>query len=228
MMPADATDRRGLQLSISPRWLTVRFDSEHSVLSSAIVGGGCRRTRDVTWHQVRDCDLTPDVDPVRLLAQRLAARGLSNSVGLLTSRDLARYVTSESRYEAVSAQVVATVGLSNALRVGDLPAEHPAAGTINILCRISEPLSETGLIEALSLIAEARTLAMLEAGLQSRRSGLPATGTGTDCIVAAAPVARRTTPYAGKHTAIGHVVGAAVTEALRRGIAAWVAEQRPD
>jgi len=227
-MPTPAANRRELQLAIGPQWLTVRFDREHSVLSSAIVGGGFRRTREVTWHEVRDRDLTLSVDPARLLARRLAARGLSNSVGLLTSRNLSHHVTSESRYDAISAQVVATVGLSNALRVGDPPGAHPAAGTINILCRISEPLMETGLIEMLSLIAEARTLAMLEAGLGSRRSGLPATGTGTDCIVAAAPVARRRTRYAGKHTAIGHVVGTSVTEALRRGIAAWVAEQRPD
>ena len=87
------------------------------------------------------------------------------------------------------------------------------------------PLREA--IEASSLVAEARTLALLEAAVVSRRSGRPSTGTGTDCIVVASPLGRRKTPFAGKHTEVGHVVGAAVSDAVRRVVAARLAEQPP-
>jgi adenosylcobinamide amidohydrolase len=73
---------------------------------------------------------------------------------------------------------------------------------------------------------EARTLAVREGGVPSRRSGAPTSGTGTDCLVlawrtaGAAPLL----PYAGKHTAAGHVVGRAVGEAVAAGVAAWLVE----
>jgi adenosylcobinamide amidohydrolase len=214
-----------VKITLAPRWLIVRFDRDHEVLSSAIVGGGARRTRIVAWHEVRNDELLPTVDPIQLLKRRLAERGLPASVGLLTSRDVGRHVVAERRMQGVSARVVATVGLGNALRVGDPPGVRGRVGTINILCRVSEPLSPEARIEALSVVAEARTLAVLEGSVKSGRTGLMSTGTGTDCIVIASPPGRRPTPYAGKHTAVGSVVGSAVLAAIRRGVAAWVAEQ---
>jgi adenosylcobinamide amidohydrolase len=118
---------------------------------------------------------------------------------------------------AFSARCIATVGLGNALRAGDPPG-RATPGTINLLCRLNLALSPEAQLEALALAAEARTLAVREASVASTRSGLPASGTGTDCIVIAAPRAGEPAAYAGKHTAIGHVIGAAVHEATRRGI----------
>jgi len=214
-----------LELTPSRNWLVVRFASRHEVLSSALVGGGRRRTRTVAWHEVRNAELGPSVDPERLFRTRAAQMRLSGAVGMLTSRSLQRYVTAERGSDRIAAQVVATVGLGNALRVGDPPGLEVPAGTINILCRVSEPLSEEAAIETLSLVAEARTLAVIEASVGSIRSGLPSTGTGTDCIVVASPLGRAKIRYAGKHTEAGHVVGAAVTDALRRGVASWLGEQ---
>jgi adenosylcobinamide amidohydrolase len=89
---------------------------------------------------------------------------------------------------------------------------------------VSGALTEGALVEALAIAAEARTLAILEASLPSRVSGLPATGTGTDCIVVSAAHEGEPAAYAGKHTVVGHLVGLAVTEAVRRGVEAWKAE----
>jgi len=86
-------------------------------------------------------------------------------------------------------------------------------------------VTDEALLEAMSIATEARTASILEAAVPSLRSGLPATGTGTDCIVMATPLAGRREPYAGKHTRIGHVVGAAVAQAVRRGAAEWKAER---
>jgi adenosylcobinamide amidohydrolase len=149
------------------------------------------------------------------------------AVGLMTTRDLASHVDAIARRGELSARCIATVGLGNALRAGDPPGRS-VPGTINLLCRVSVALSPEAQLEALALAAEARTLAVREAGVASTRSGAPASGTGTDCIVIAAPRADGVpgragsaghAGYAGKHTAIGHVIGAAVLDATRRGIA---------
>lgn len=207
------------------RWLVVRLPGPHAVLSWAIVNGGRRTATAVAWHEIREVELFPPVDPARLLAERLAAAGLAGAVGLLTSARLAGRVVAEREAAGVTARCVATVGLGNALRAGDPPGPTARIGTINVLCQLSVPLAEEALVEALSIAAEARTLAVLEAGVASRVSGAPATGTGTDCIVVAAPERPGGARHAGKHTALGHVVAAAVHEAVGRGAAAWIAER---
>lgn len=205
-------------LELAPGWLIVRFASEHATASWAIVGGGMRSTHVVAWHQVRDADLAPATDPGELLRDRLAAAGLPGAVGLLTSRRLDRHVDVTVCHGELAARCIATVGLGNALRAGDPPGPG-RVGTINLLCQLSAPLSPEARLEAMALAAEARALAVCEARIPSTRTGLPASGTGTDCIVIAAPASGGApAAYAGKHTAIGHVIGAAVHEAIRRGV----------
>lgn len=127
----------------------------------------------------------------------------------------------------VSAVAVATVGLSNLLRAGDSPGALAQVGTINVIVWVSCPLTLGARIEALTIAAEARTLAVLDAVLPSRRSGAPATGTGTDCIALLSPLGRasagESAAYAGKHTAMGAVVGRAVHESVAAGVASWTA-----
>jgi adenosylcobinamide amidohydrolase len=207
----------GVALSCSPGWLVARFATEHTTASWAIVAGGLRTAWAVAWLQVREAELPPAVDPRALLGDRLAAAGLRGAVGLMTTRDLASYVDATARHGELSARCIATVGLGNALRAGDPPGRS-VPGTINLLCRVSVALSPEAQLEALALAAEARTLAVREAGVSSTRSGAPASGTGTDCIVIAAPRTDGVAGYAGKHTAIGHAIGAAVLDATRRGI----------
>lgn len=211
---------RTLDLSVAPRWLVARFATEHATASWAIAGGGLGRARAVAWHQIRDAELSLEVDPGALLRERLAAAGLTGAVGLLTSCQLDRYVDVTVRCDEVAARCIATVGLGNALRAGDPPGAG-RVGTINLLCHVDAPLSPEAQLEALAIAAEARTLAVREALVPSTRSGLPATGTGTDCIVIAAPLGGDAASYAGKHTAIGHAIGAAVLDAMWQGIERW-------
>jgi len=219
----DATDPRA-SVSRRERWLIAEFTDPQVVLSWAIVGGGLRRVRTVAWYQVEERELRPPVDPRRFLRQRLEESGMAEAVGLLTSRSLDSYVDVERSYGSWSARCIATVGLGNALRVGDPPGPTGRIGTVNLLCSISGALSANALIEMLSLASEARTAAILEARVPSGVSGLAATGTGTDCIVVSAAADGVALEYAGKHTVVGHLIGAAVTEAMRRGVEVWKAE----
>jgi len=217
-------DRAALSVVRTPRWLVARFGAPHTTASWAIVGGGLGIAGAVAWLRVRDAELPPDVDAAQLLGDQLAAAGLSGAVGLLTTRRLDSYVDATVRHGELAARCLATVGLGNALRAGDPPGEA-TPGTINVLCQLDAPLAPHAQLEALALAAEARTLAVREAAVPSTRTGLPASGTGTDCIVIAAPLGDPAAVYAGKHTAIGHVIGAAVYEATRRGVEHWLRER---
>ena len=205
--------------------LVARFASDERVCSWAIVGGGIRCAPAVVWIQVRDEDLRPPVDARTFLCERLTACDAPGAVGLLTSRAVDTYADVTVAHGDAHARCIATVGLGNALRAGDPPGPTGRIGTINLLCRVSTPLTDEALLEAMSIATEARTAAILGAQIASRRSGEPATGTGTDCIVIASPIAEPRDPYAGKHTRVGHLVGASVFDAVTRAASQWKRER---
>lgn len=218
---------RGARVALTGDVLSVLFDEPYQWVSFAIHNGGIRKASAVAWVGVRNEELSLDLDARSLLAQRLEPQGLGQAVGLLTSRDLDRFVVESVARASTEAYCVGTVGLSNALRVGDPPHEVPEVGTINLLCWCNAPLSELATLEALSIAAEARTAALLEAAFPSRVSGAPATGTGTDCIVVGSPArGSERLDYAGKHTEIGHLLGSVVYRTVARGTAEWLAERR--
>jgi adenosylcobinamide amidohydrolase len=208
------------------RLLVARFARDQRLLSWAIVGGGASHGREVAWCQVKNDELTQEVDAGALLAERLVAAGIPGAVGLLTSSNVGRYVQHTASSEGLEARCVVTVGLGNRLRAGDSPGtpQRPSVGTINLLCAISQPLTERAMIEATALCAEARAVAVLESGVTSLRSGQPASGTGTDCHVMAAPEDGLPLEYVGKHTNAGHLIGHVVLAAVKTGVRAWLAK----
>jgi len=216
-----------MQVTRRRRWLIVDFERPQVMLSWAIHQGGKTNAKTVAWYQVDAGEFGHVTDPKAFLRQKLQAASIPDAVGLLTSANLGAYVETEKISGVLSATCIATVGLSNALRVGDpIRTTVPSKiGTINILCHVSMPLTEEAHLEALSLVAEARSAAVLEADIQSTQTGLQATGTGTDCIVMAAPnIDLDTTEplrYVGKHTEAGHLIGQTVLKAMRRGIDLW-------
>lgn len=204
-------------------WLTVDLGAEMQVLSWAINRPGFVTARNIVWREVRNADLPRDMDVQGWFAAELAARGAQAAVAFLTSRDVRFYEEALVQVGDVEAHCVATVGLSNAERVGHRVDRTGADwGTINIALRLSPGLTQAGLIEALSIAAQARTAAIIEVGLP-----LPAgiaTGTGTDCIAVAAPGGDN--GYAGLHTATGEAAGAAVYRATLAGARLWMREVR--
>jgi adenosylcobinamide amidohydrolase len=220
------------------RALVVGLGGVHEVLSWALVNGGRCRADAVVWREVRPGELGPDSDARRLMRETLVRVGRPDAVGLLTARDVRRFEEEHLERDGVRARCVVTVGLGNALAAGD-PTTTSAttattartrviAGTINVLCAVSAALSEEALLEALALATEARTAALMSACIPSVVSGRAASGTGTDCVVIAAPAARGSQgaplPFAGKHTPCGSAIGAAVHAAVERGVRRWVEE----
>ena len=205
-------------------WLIVEFPRPVQTLSWAVTGGGKTLAQRVVWRQVRHNELNCPMDPADYLAGKLKEENLDNAVGLLTSAKLDEYVYVRKDFGLYWANCVATVGMGNALRVADFPTASNHVGTINVLCQVSVPLSEGAFLEAVSIAAEARTLAVRESEILSFRTQKPATGTGTDCIVIAAPDVPDERKYAGKHTVIGYLIGSSVLEAVRLGIERWTAQ----
>jgi adenosylcobinamide amidohydrolase len=224
-MIAERSSDRSLAVSYVGPWLVARFDLPHAVASWAVVGGGLGEAISVAWRHVEEHELRPPTDAAQWLRARMRDNGLEGAVGLLTSRRLDRWVQAQHVAGGVGANCVATVGLGNALRAGDPPGPFARIGTINILCRVDVALAPAALLEALAIATEAKTAAILESGVASGRSGQPATGTGTDCVVIASPRARSRAPYAGKHTDVGAAIGAAVLDAVRTGASVWKAER---
>ncbi len=222
-----------MKLVLNAPWLDCDLGQEMQVLSWAPHGAGFTRTRRILWRQVRNADLPPGLDVGVWLRAELAQRRALDAVCMLTARDVAAHHFSRAEVGGISVQAVATVGLSNAERVGhrvdrtgrdwnrDLAQEARAIGTINIALHLDAPLSQTGLIEALSIATQARTLAILDAAHALPDGAGLATGTGTDCIAVAAPPG--TNDYAGLHTDIGAAIGKAVLCAVREGAQAWQA-----
>ncbi len=209
-----------MKLVLDPdgRWLVLDLGVQHATLSWAIVNGGRSRASEIVWRGVGKGDWD-SADPTGWFRGELQSRGFPDAVGLLTACDLARYEVETRSEGSLEVQCVTTLGMSNALSAGDPPGPlRSPAGTINTVCIVSRPLSEEAFVEAIALAAEARTAAVLEAQVPSRRSDRLATGTGTDCIVIAAPDAPAEERYAGKHTLLGALLGAAVREATGRAL----------
>ncbi|HTJ10039.1 MAG TPA: adenosylcobinamide amidohydrolase [Candidatus Binataceae bacterium] len=208
---------------IGARTLWVVPDQACRVLSWAPLGGGVRIAHLLANHQIELDDREAMRRPRACLAAVVRAAGYDpqRTVALMTGAEVARAGYALAARAGVIAGAWCTVGFSNALRVGDratVLSSH--AGTINIIVVVNRPLIRAAMVEAVAIATEARALAVLEAGIESVRSGAPATGTGTDCIAIAAPLRAdaRAGRYCGKHTLLGELIGRAVLESCMRAI----------
>ncbi|MDE4146671.1 MAG: adenosylcobinamide amidohydrolase [Pseudophaeobacter sp. bin_em_oilr2.035] len=203
-------------------WIEFDLGAEMQVLSWAVNRPGFVTARRILWREVRNSDLPRDLDVTEWFADELAQSGGSDAVAFLTSRDVRHYCEASATVEGISAHAVVTVGLSNGERIGSrVDYSRRDWGTINVALRLSEGLTQAGLIEALSIVVQARTAAVMDAGFELPGGGGTATGTGTDCVAVAAPVGAN--PYAGLHTATGEAIGKAVYAAVHTGALEWKA-----
>ncbi|MBA4350236.1 MAG: adenosylcobinamide amidohydrolase [Rhodobacter sp.] len=205
-----------IRATLTRPWLIADLPRPMRVLSWAPHRPGYTTARAVAWREVKNADLPRDFDVESWFAREMQA--WPDAVGMLTSRDIGTYHLAEATVDGITATCLATVGLSNAESVGTRRPYHTADwGTINLCTAVDAALTETAQLEALSIAVQARTAAVMEAGLT-----LPtgtATGTGTDCAALACdPGDMR---YAGMHTAIGEAVGAATRRAISAAAADW-------
>jgi iron complex transport system ATP-binding protein len=211
--------------------LVIDLAARRPVVSSAPVGGGFTQAQYVLNHQVpaKPRGASPAApspaccDPsgyLQKIAERLGVTG--NYVGLMTAVPLTQLVTRREEHEDLWVEAFVTVGVTNAVRVGDPGlssgrVQPVAAGTINIILVTNAVLAASAMVEAVQVITESKAATMLAANVPTAK-GLPgATGTGTDAVVVvsgAGPVWR----YCGTHTKMGELIGKAVCGGVREGL----------
>ena len=194
----------------------------YRMISSGVAGGGIGPREWVLNAQVPAA--YSRMDPAVHVAELAAGLGLAgDGVGLLTAASVADVVQREDE----GVRVAATVGLrvptwaaapSGAADGGLVPAWRP--GTINIIVSVPVPLRDAAYVSAVMTVTEAKTQAVLEAGFR-------ATGTATDAVCVAAPVAGEPADFAGPRSLWGARIARAVHSAVHTGAVRYPAKASP-
>lgn len=205
-------------------WLEMPLSQPMQVLSWVLNKPGLIEADRILWREVRNADLPRDFDVETWLDRELEKRGARDVPCFLTSRNIKKFVTHEANVEGITARTVVTLGLSNGERVGTRMAYNGDNwGTINIAVECSLGMTQGAMLEAMSIITQARTTALIDTGPKIHTGQL--TGTGTDCIAVAAPAGSER--FAGLHTPQAEAIGRAVYSAVAEATQQWVTEYGP-
>ena len=212
-----------LEASVLGETLVVSFQCPVQVISWALLNGGLRQgvTHIVNHHTESAAPQEPPGKTLRRIVGRLGLRG--TVIGLMTGADVRRYSFSHASYKDLQAIALATAGCSNLATVGErgnfIEGESwpLCVGTINLIVAVNYRFTHEAMLEALAISTEAKVKAVQEAGLVSRQTSEPATGTGTDCVAIASGSERRY-QICGKHTKWGEMIGRASLEAVRSAV----------
>ena len=117
---------------------------------------------------------------------------------------------------------VATVGLSNARSVLDdadveLGFQCGSTGTVNLVVATNALPTISGRLEAIHIVAAAKTAAFRDVQVRSMKSDRQADVTGTDCVVVGSS-GEIEEDHCGLHTMLGEMIGRAVYMTVSSGI----------
>jgi adenosylcobinamide hydrolase len=213
----------GIAVSIGPEAVVIWSDRPMIAVSSAPVGGGLAEARAIVNLHVQKGDLC--LDPARMLARFARRAGVPNPyVGLLTGAwtDAARQAAA-ARY-GIEVLAVATVGLTNRMAAGLLPAAMPCApSTINVVVVVGAEAEPAALVNAVITVTEVKTRLLGELEVRDAR-GQPVTGTSTDAVVIAATGDGARARFGGPASELGWLVARTAGQALEAGIRRWIEE----
>lgn len=216
-----------LDVQVTAHHCCVRFTRPLDVLSSAILNGG--KTRTLGWLNLRVTGASPTEVALPSPAQTLSVYAdtlnlHSSVVGMMTAASMKSCRMRYVKRDDVFVCCIATTGIANARRAGD-PADSDdwqscqrQWGTINIALFTNAHLSDAAKVEALQLIAEAKTAACHDGDMISPVSGLVATGTGTDASAVFSDPDGLPIDYCGKHVMMGEIIGSLVYDVVQEGI----------
>lgn len=195
--------------------LVRRFDEPVRALSSASVGGGFS---EPDW--VLNIRVPHDYSRTDLgeHAATIAARHdlLGTGIAMFTAVD----VTREQRACVEGASVSATVGVTRPTWAADPGAGHGHwPGTINLIAQLPVALEPAAMVQALLAMTEAKTQALLEAGV-------PGTGTASDAITLVCSVTGPEHSFGGVRSTWGHRLAMATHSAVHQGLATHPGQSR--
>lgn len=208
----------------------ISLPQAYRVLSSAELNGGLVSHANHLLNLKVECcpnnHASCHQSPQKAL-QHFATHTLSlpnTTIGMMTAASMHSLRIFSQTLESVMITVALTTGLTNARRAGD-PADYPhlfeknlPQGTINIFVMIDSPLQDKTMVEALSIITEAKAATLQQLNIKSPLSQQIATGTGTDSTAVCCALQGNTITYCGKHTRLGETLANLVSSALRASI----------
>jgi adenosylcobinamide amidohydrolase len=184
----------------------------YRMIASGVVGGGLGERQWVLNAQVPGG--YDRMDPAAHIGELAAGVGLAGAgVGLLTAASVTDVVECEDEGVRVAATVGLRVPTWAAVPAGTVdhevaPIRRP--GTINIIVSVPVPLTDAAYVNAVITATEAKTQALLEAGVR-------ATGTASDAVCVAAPAAGEAEDFAGPRSVWGARIARAVHAAVLAG-----------
>ena len=220
-----------ITLQANEQFIHLTLPETYQILSSAELNGGMTTTQHLLNLKVSDCpydDPSLTHTPEESLLHFAKQLGLpSSTIGMMTAASMHSLRILSDTLEETCITVALTCGLSNARRAGDtadisaLFPSHASHGTINIFVMIDTPLHAKAMVEALSLVAEAKAATLQDLNIKSSISNGIATGTGTDSTAIACAIHQKNTPqiqYCGKHMKLGEMIAHLVSSALSSSI----------
>ena len=213
--------------------LVLNFSGPRRVLSTSAWNGGiredlvCAFNYDLSHKKTTYCEMLAPT-----LAEHMQCLGNiaglpSNSTGLCTAAQMENVAIAADTWEDVTVTAIVTAGIDeNGGRAGD-PASWQEkqgqlgvpVGTVNLMLHFACQLLPGILNGALITATEAKTAAIQELLLPSKRSSGIATGSGTDGAIL---VCNLSSPIclsdSGKHSKLGEMIGRTVFTAVKRAL----------
>jgi adenosylcobinamide amidohydrolase len=178
------------------------------VASTAACGGGLGERRWIINAQVPHDYRRRDQQQHGAELAAVAGVTPAGGVVMFTAVDVRRVHSREDGGVAVDATVGLTLPVwAAAPDVG----VAVAPGTINVVARLPVRLSDAALLNALVTATEAKTQALLEAGV-------PGTGTASDAVTIVCPRGGPAEPFGGPRSVWGARLARAVHAAVRAGV----------
>jgi adenosylcobinamide amidohydrolase len=185
--------------------LVWQLDPPRLAVASSPLGGGIGRRAWVVNAQVpRSYARTDVVDHLGAIARAQGCRGAG--VGMLTAASVETVAAASDG----GVDVYATVGVTLPTWAADAP-EAPAPrqpGTINVVAFVPARLAPGALVNAVMTVTEAKTQALLDAGV-------PGTGTASDAVCVLTALGGPAHPFGGPRSELGAPLARATYEAVR-------------
>jgi adenosylcobinamide hydrolase len=225
------TGIKSVQATIQENKLILRSKTPLKILSSAVLNGGLQEAKCIVSVHVPEetgLDIEDNVhkEAGDFLQEETAKLGIPQDqlVGIMTAAKMKNVDIATSKFEDITLTAIATAGVHFAATAGDEIASKQSAfppikwGTINIIVLVDGDLTDSCMVNAVSTVAEAKTVALRELDVRSRFSGEIATGTVTDSIVLACTKRGRKIAYAGTATPLGELIGRSVRQAVKEAL----------